>query len=218
MALRWSPRLFAALGAGFQADATVRDGVHLRWSLDPRMGLPRLPRDKGFEIAFSRTQEGSITRVDLFNPSARYPVRTNKGVLPAGPSTVRRDGNRLSFMRPLGGTEWLSYWRYRHHRGLVETLMLGREREQKALLDHLDGVMSALDPIGPVASSRIEDAVAVDVRFLPPGQGAAGTRSSSPQSKGSTIATGWWPRTGSGGFRKSFSPQTPDRSRPRRTS
>ena len=173
--LRWSPRLFAALGAGFKADATVRDGVHLRWSLDPRMGLPRLPRDKGFEIAFSRTPEGSITRVDLFKPSALYPVRTNKGVLPAGPSTVRRDGNRLSFMRPLGSAEWLPYWRYRHHRGVVETQMLGQKKEQRALLDHLDGVMSALNPIGSDASSRIEDAVAVDVRFLPPAQGGGGT-------------------------------------------
>ena len=78
--IRWSPRLFAALGAGFQGDATVRDGVHLRWTLDPRMGLPTAPRDKGFEIAFSRTKEGSIVRVDLFKPSAPYPVRSNKTV------------------------------------------------------------------------------------------------------------------------------------------
>ncbi len=90
--IRWSPRLFAALGAGFRGDATVRDGVHLRWALDPRMGLPRLPRDKGYEIAFSRTKEGSISRADLFQSSAACPARSNSSVLPDGPEIVHREG------------------------------------------------------------------------------------------------------------------------------
>ena len=105
--IRWSPRLFAALGAGFKGDATIRDGVHLRWTLDPRMGLARAPRDKGFDIAFSRTKEGSIVRADLFQPSSAYPVRSNKTVLPAGPGTIHRDGERLSFLRPLVPAESL---------------------------------------------------------------------------------------------------------------
>lgn len=172
--IRWSPRLFAALGAGFQADATVRDGVHLRWTLDPRMGLPRTPRDKGFEIAFSRTKEGSITRVDLFKPSAPYPVRSDKGVLPAGPGTVHRDGSRLSFLRPLGAADWLPYWRYRHNRIHLDLAVPGPGKDEQALLGYLDGVMGALGPVGPVAFSRQEDAVAVDVRFLAPSPGGGG--------------------------------------------
>lgn len=167
--IRWSPKLFAALGAGFKGDATVRDGVHLRWTLDPRMGLPRAQRDKGFEIAFSRTKEGSIVRVDLFQPSAPYPVRSNKAILPAGPGTIHREGDRLRFLRPLGGQEWLPYWRYRHNRVYLNALMLGEHENEKAFLAYLDGVMDALDPIGPGTFNRQEDAVAVDVRFQAPG-------------------------------------------------
>ncbi len=98
---QWRPELFAALGSGFEADPTLRDGVHLRWSLDPRLGLPQQPRDPGFDIAFSRTKEGSITRVDLFQPSAPYPVRSNKTILPPGPGLVHRGGGDLSFLRNL---------------------------------------------------------------------------------------------------------------------
>lgn len=172
--IRWAPKLFAALGAGFHADATVRDGVHLRWTLDPRMGLPRLPRDKGFEIAFSRTKEGSITRVDLFKPSAPYPVRSNQGVLPAGPGTVHRDGSRLSFLRPLGAADWVPYWRYRHNRLHLDLAVPGPGEDEQALLNYLDGVMGVLDPVGPVAFSRQDDVVAVDIRFLAPSPGGGG--------------------------------------------
>ncbi len=171
--IRWSPQLFGALGAGFAADATVRDGVHLRWALDPRMGLPRSPREKGYEIAFSRTTEGSITRVDLFKPSAPYPVRSDSTVLPAGPGMIHRDGERLSFVRPLGGIEWAPYWRYRHHRALVDILGVGQGPEDRELLAYTDAVMSSLEPFGPQSFRQREDVVAVDVRFNRPG-GAGG--------------------------------------------
>ncbi len=40
MSILWRPSLFSTAGASFLADATVRDGVHLRWMMDPRLGLP----------------------------------------------------------------------------------------------------------------------------------------------------------------------------------
>lgn len=38
--LRWRSQQFSALGAGFMDDDTVEDGLHLRWVIDPRLGLP----------------------------------------------------------------------------------------------------------------------------------------------------------------------------------
>jgi len=40
MSIIWRPNLFSATGASFQTDATVQDGIHLRWMIDPRLGLP----------------------------------------------------------------------------------------------------------------------------------------------------------------------------------
>src|SRR5690348_16348629 len=40
MSILWRPSLFSTAGASFLTDATVRDGVHLRWMMDPRLGLP----------------------------------------------------------------------------------------------------------------------------------------------------------------------------------
>ncbi len=71
-------------------------------------------------------------------------------------------------MRPLGSTEWAPYWRYRHHRALIDILGLGRDDEDRALLDYLDEVMGSLEPFGPASFSQREDAVAVDVRFHRP--------------------------------------------------
>jgi len=167
--LRWRPRLFAALGAGFQNDPTVRDGVHLRWSLEPRLGLPHAPRSKGFDMAFLRTKEGSITRVDLFNASGAYPVRSNKTVLPAGPGIIHRDGNTLSFLRPLVAQDWIPHWIYFNRRAQLDALMPDRGEEER-FLSYMDNVMATLGPESPTSFAEREDAVAVDVRFQSPGQ------------------------------------------------
>ena len=87
---------------------------------------------------------------------------------------VHRDGSRLSFLRPLGAAEWVPYWRYRHNRLYLDLAVPGPGEDEQALLDYLDGVMGVLDPVGPVAFSRQDDVVAVDIRFLAPSPGGGG--------------------------------------------
>jgi hypothetical protein len=185
----WRPRFFAALGAGFQADPTLRDGVHLRWTLDPRLGLPRAPDHRGFEIAFLRTKEGSIARVDLFQTTQPYPVHSSLGGLGAGPATIRRDGNALTFTRPLKPADWLPLWVYFHRRAALGAVLPGGAGKAAALLACLDGVMEGLAPQGPDTLMEREDGVAVDLRFHEPATG--------PDS----VLPGGWCSTGCGAER-----------------
>ena len=167
-AMLWRPRLFAALGAGFKDDTTLREGVHLRWTLDPRLGLPHTPDQAGFEIAFLRTKERSLTRVDLFQTTQPYPVHSSQGGLGAGPSAIRRDGASLSFTRPLKAGDWLPLWLYLHRRAALWGTPQGLLGKGLPLLSYLDKVMAALAPQGPGTSVEEEDVVAVDLRFHEP--------------------------------------------------
>jgi len=167
---RWRPELFGALGAGFATDATVQDGVHLRWYLDPRLGLPLAVARQQFRVFFLRTRERTVERVDLFKPSVSdYPIHSS--VVSLGPSagSLAYENGSIYFTRPLYLPDWEPVWRYRLSRMLSSMFRLDLDDDDRALQQYMDEVMGKLDVRTRANALREqEDVVAVDMSFRPP--------------------------------------------------
>lgn len=90
-----NPSLFSMLGRGFKDDAYAKDGNHLRWQFDPRLGYPR----HAFCVerrpsVLKRTGSANLThRVDLTLPAGS--PSTTMSALSLGGLEVRRPGGSL---------------------------------------------------------------------------------------------------------------------------
>jgi len=166
--LRWRPQLFAALGAAFTSDPSVRDGIHLRWFSDARLGMALRGTANKYHIYRLRIKETSIEFVDLFKPSTdKLPVRSSAS--PSSGASLKRDGNSFSFQRRSINDEWSSLRQYFSQRQRLDLSTTDLPEKERALLDYMDGVMRVLDKQpGDRWTTECEQVVAVDVRFEKP--------------------------------------------------
>ena len=176
----WRPKAFGAIGEGFLADNTLRDGIHVRWHVDHRLGLP-FESEKGINGAFRifvlNTEVDSVRDANLFSLplNSFMAVRSDQSFNPD--SGMRTDGDTLTFWKRTQpdyfGLFWLCQWRLR----FIRQWRWHFSGEQRHLLHYADDVLDLLKPdlvSGNLTQERSE-ACAVDIRFAPfSGSGASG--------------------------------------------
>ena len=77
MSIIWRPGLFSGTGADFQSDQTVQDGIHLRWMINPEMGLPFELRDRKwghFSVFEQHSKFSSLEHTSLHLVKAHTPI------------------------------------------------------------------------------------------------------------------------------------------------
>lgn len=167
----WRPDAFGAVGAGFVQDDILRDGIHIRWNTDYRLGLPyesMQGMNGQFRVYFLNHEVNSVYEADLFNMQldSTYAVRSNLSTNPN--SGMRTNGNQLNFWKRTQpnyfAVFWLCQWRLR----LLRQSRWRYSREERDLLRYAEAVLKMLRPnlVGSMIQETGE-ACAVDVRFLP---------------------------------------------------
>jgi hypothetical protein len=170
----WRPNAFGTIGAGFLNDNTLRDGIHVRWSVNYQLGLPFESEqgiNGGFRIFVLNTEVDSISDADLFTLplNSFLAVRSDSDQLFNPERGMIADGNILTFWKRTQpdyfGVFWLCQWRL---------LLMGQwnwsfSSEQRRLLRYAKEVLDLLKPDlidGNLMRERSE-ACAVDIRFNP---------------------------------------------------
>jgi hypothetical protein len=77
MSIIWRPGLFSCTGAEFQSDQTLHDGVHLRWMINPQMGLPFELKDRKwghFRVFEQHSKFPSLEHASLDHVKEHTPV------------------------------------------------------------------------------------------------------------------------------------------------
>jgi hypothetical protein len=176
---KWRPSLFGALGEGFVGDATLKDGAHLRWNMDPRLGIPfkMHGRRAGCFTVYSLVNDfDSVTELDLEKASsAVYRIKKDQG---SGSSQgrIEYDQGRHYFSRMADSSYLQIFWQYYLKIQFVLANMAKFGPEEQRFIKYMQWIMYRLLPT--LASSTpayvYEDVVAVDLTFQ------TGAASSSP--------------------------------------
>lgn len=144
----WRSQLFSMLGTGFQDDKYVQDGIHLRWSSQPQLGLP-IENENGatgvYRVYYLQDNLPPLTQADLFtlknNPL--YPVRSNLSTNnDTGMDTTYPGGHR--FFKKVDPNLSAILYQYFSLAHWLQTHLL--KDEEKALLNYLNGVLGQLRP------------------------------------------------------------------------
>lgn len=164
----WRSQLFSALGTGFEDDSHVQDGIHLRWSSDPRLGLPLDPAETMagvYRVYYLHDGLPSLGEMDLpaLQGDPTYPIHSNLNPGGAGMDTAFEGGSRFyKAIDPDLNTILSQYFALTHW---LNTLAL--TDEEKGLLNYLNGVLGQLQPELYDANWGFEigEVCAVDAQF-----------------------------------------------------
>lgn len=161
----WRSPLFSALGAGFQDDAHLQEGIHLRWSSQPQLGLPLEYEGQAtglYRVYYLHEDFLPLRECDLFalqgNPY--YPVHSS---LNGGVDTAYNGGSRFykaidpALSQILFQYFTLAHWLQNHQ-------LTG---EEKKLLHYLNQVLQQVQPERYEANWNFEigEVCAVDAQY-----------------------------------------------------
>lgn len=164
----WRPALFSAVGAGFLDDATLKDGVHLRWRSDYRLGLPYERNQAihgGFRVYISHV--GSIVDADLFERETPYSAITRSNLSGGADAGMETTGDTLRFWKRVQPQYQSLFWRWDHNWGHLARSLVDLGEEDRALARYVQAVMTELLP-GRTSTSAVRvygEACAVDVHI-----------------------------------------------------
>ncbi len=173
----WRPALFSALGAGFKDDGTVRDGIHLRWNFEPRLGLPfelRRKRKGNFKVFYMNQSVKSIKNIDLFEAD-RNLYQINFGDLfnlndnPSGlGGKLLPANNRIYFTKESTPDHVAVDWHIKNSLKYIKALSSMHTAKEKKIIPYIEKVMDGYRPnFVPLNSSQeISEICAVDIDFL----------------------------------------------------
>lgn len=178
----WHPKVFSAMGAGFKEDKTVTDGVHLRWSLNPKFGLPTINKSstipginhvhvlketingkKQFPLSIARGLDHSTLPAILKNKVISNPSQLVDDVVIDNKPT-----SGFHFKRALSDTALDTFKKFYHFLNDNETLIKNRlSTDEQHYIQYLTEVHDALYPILYNGNDKYElnDVVACDFNF-----------------------------------------------------
>jgi len=177
----WRPDAFGAVGEGFDQDNTLRDGIHIRWNVDYRLGLPFESGQGirgGFRIYVLNAELDSVHDADLFNLplDSSFAVRSDQS--PNPDSGVMTAGNTLTFSKRVQARYFGLFWPCQLRLRLMRQWRWRFSREERDLLRYAEVVLDKLKPdlvAGDITRERGE-ACAVDIRFAPFGGSGSSTK------------------------------------------
>ena len=189
----WRPGLFNAVGAGFQDDATVQDGIHLHWVFDPDLGMPYASEQQeqgSFRICILQDNLPCLPDADLFDKKIAhlFSVASDKDPSP----DFRLDElfePGIRFLKKSDGALNLSI---HHFYNLLNYFKIHKNRltdDQIDFLNYLEDLIDQLkSEIYPKSPSyEIAEVCAVDVRFVP-GSGLNDTGTEDPSTNSGCLA------------------------------
>jgi len=165
----WRRGLFCALGQGFKDDATVRDGIHLRWMMNPKLGLPFKGAGRGiglFRIYFQFEDADSLRDVDLFEVDpVKYAISSSKGNL--GPGQIVTTGGRHYFLKPTDPGYLTPTWKFYTHLHEIASRPQTQGEEAQALIGYMEEIMRQLQPVTARegTSEAFDEVAAIDLQF-----------------------------------------------------
>lgn len=165
----WRSQLFSALGAGFADDPHLQDGIHLRWSSQPQLGLPLEYEGQAtglYRVYYLHDDFLPLRELDLFllqgNPY--YPVHSsqNSGGQ-SGMDTAYQGGSR--FYKAIDSDLSTILFQYFTLAQWLQGHPLSSE--EKKLLDYLNQVLRQMQPERYEANWNFEigEVCAVDGQF-----------------------------------------------------
>jgi hypothetical protein len=176
--LLWRPAAFSAVGEGFQADDTLHDGIHLRWFLDHRLGLPYVHGGvaKGeFRIFIQRHTHRTVVSLDLFTMpiGGLYSVRTNR--IYSNEAGMSNTGSRMTFWKAIDPLALRLFWRFNYQMGLL-SMLWPQTPADREFRRYAELVMNKLQPklVSSVLSREESEACAIDLRYYLSGTGSSG--------------------------------------------
>ncbi|HRQ42331.1 MAG TPA: hypothetical protein PLD25_30820 [Chloroflexota bacterium] len=161
----WRSQLFSALGAGFQDDMHLQEGIHLRWSSQPQLGLPLEYEGQAtglYRVYYLQDGFLPLRELDLFALQGN-PYYTVYSSLNGGVDTAYHGGSR--FYKAINAELSAILFQYFT---LVHWLQTGHlSQEEKKLLHYLDGVFQQLQPERYEANWAFEigEVCAVDAQY-----------------------------------------------------
>lgn len=167
---KWRPSLFSALGEGFLNDPTLKDGIHLRWNMEPRLGLPYKMRGRahgGFTIYSLVDDFDSIVDLDLEKaPTSVYRIREDQGTGNAR-GRVEYSNGRYYFSKPVDFTFMNVFWRYFLKMQLLIAHFGFLGTEEQRFINYMQWLMKRLLPELTASTPTFvyEDVVAADIVF-----------------------------------------------------
>ena len=167
---KWRSSLFSALGEGFLNDPTLKDGIHLRWNMDPRLGLPYKMygcTHGGFTIYSLVDDFASIVELDLEKaPTSIYRIREDSGIGNAQ-GQVEYDNGRYYFSKLSDLTFMNVFWQYYLKIQLLISHFGCLGSEEQRFITYMQLLMKRLLPeLAASAPTYVyEDVVAADIVF-----------------------------------------------------
>ncbi|MEJ7736996.1 MAG: hypothetical protein WKF97_06180 [Chitinophagaceae bacterium] len=173
MSLLWRSQLFSAIGAGFSSDATVTDGVHLRWIGNPKLGLPFEKKDRkwgNFQVFVRINKYPCIQSATLAALKAETPIPVHcEG--DADPDYRLKTVDRtFYFLKKLEDPVHASIQHLLNQLRMIRQWRL--TPEQRGCYRYIRQTIRALagEPDMPNTHFEIAEVCAIDINFMP-GQG-----------------------------------------------
>ena len=172
---KWRPSLFSALGEGFIDDSTLNDGFHLRWIMDPRLGLPIVSKSGQFKV-YELNRDGYQSIVnsklkDLINIKINSKPLLNIQVSSKQKNTTgkirKKRGERYYFTKPIESDLRPFFEQYMQQKDIIDDRISELEKEDQEFIIYMQSMIEAFLPKMELDlySLVYEDAVAVDFTF-----------------------------------------------------
>lgn len=171
----WRPELFSTVGAGFENDQTLQNGVHLRWRNDYRLGLPF---ERGSDVRGAYHiyigQHGSVQDAKLFSDTPPFAAITHRYPMGGFDSGMSQSDGTLRFWRRNRSpyrhvaTYWGNAWPQ------LARMLWSHSPEERAMAGQAHAIFSRLCPVIEPGTINREyaDVCAVDL-LIQDGSGAA---------------------------------------------
>ncbi len=171
MTTLWRSKAFSALGAGFKADDTLHDGIHLKWMFDPRYGLPiqqdkQKTTDDGFYVYKLNKKIPCLKQIQLIQwvDSSNIPVFAEANNSPDGQLLIAAD-NKYYFLRKAEQESNRFVQKLRNQIRAIRKWKINKVETD--FLDYLNDITKTLrsDLHKPAPSLEKAEVCAIDIRF-----------------------------------------------------
>ncbi|NOX93053.1 MAG: hypothetical protein GXP18_11590, partial [Gammaproteobacteria bacterium] len=171
MTTLWRSKAFSALGAGFKADDTLHDGIHLKWMFDPRYGLPvqqnkQKATDDGFYIYKLNKKIPCLKQVELIKwvGNSNIPVFSEANNSPDGRIFIAED-NKYFFLHKAETESNRFVQKLKNQIRAIRKWETGKVETE--ILSYLNDITKTLgsDLHKPAPSLEKAEVCAIDIRF-----------------------------------------------------